>query len=95
LPFSVCMETLDRSGALLEQAGFRRVRVRDRSAWYRDEARRELDDLLGPLRERAIEAIGDDDYRHWVEVRRAICSALESGCLRPGHLFGRKPKAAP
>ena len=90
-PVSASMETLERSGELLAKAGFRRVRIRDRTDWYREEARRELEDLLGRLRPRAIEAIGEEQYHQWIVLRRMICAALDSGSLRPGHLFGVKP----
>ncbi len=92
IPVSVSMETLEDSGELIVHTGFRRVRVRDRRQWYAEEAHRELEDLLGMVRQRAIEAVGEDQYREWVELRGLMCEALDAGCLRPGHLFGVKPK---
>jgi hypothetical protein len=68
------------------------VRVRDRTEWYAEEAHRELEALVGPLKKSAMEAIGEQQYRQWIELRGVICDALDAGCLRPGHLFGSKPK---
>ena len=47
--------------------------------------------LEGPLRGRLLEAVGEDLYLGWLEVRRALRDSVHVGALRPTHLRGFKP----
>lgn len=74
-------------------AGFEEVATRDRNAWYADLSRYELQQVEGPLRGQLVEAVGEDIYGHWLQVRRALADAVAVGALRPTHLRGCRPAA--
>ena len=87
------MATAPETEATMTAAGFERVATRDRNAWYADLSRHELEQVEGPLRGQLIEAVGEDIYGHWLQVRRALAGAVFAGALRPTHLRGTKPAA--
>ena len=80
--------------AALERAGFIDIEVRDRNAWYRDLARRELAALEGELRPLVTERLGTERTAHFIANWRQMVSVLERGELRPAHLRARKPPVA-
>ena len=80
--------------AALKRAGFIDVEVRDRNAWYRDLARRELAALEGELRPLVTERLGTERTAHFIANWRQMVSVLERGELRPAHLRARKPPVA-
>jgi phosphoethanolamine N-methyltransferase len=85
------MATASEVEAMLRDAGFANVSSVDRNAWYSDFTKQEVRDLEGPLRSRLLEAVGEDLYLRWLEVRRAIRDSVNVGALRPTHLRGIKP----
>jgi ubiquinone/menaquinone biosynthesis C-methylase UbiE len=85
------LETLDRYGEILEQAGFVDVGVEDASAWYRHRAAREYKQLRGPLYAGMAERIGVEQADHFVENWRAMLVVCEKGEMRQGYCRGRKP----
>lgn len=88
---SFAMASPARYAAAMRQAGFEDVDTRDRNPWYREVARRELEQLKGPLYDKAAAAVGpayvDKNIRTW----EAMQKVLDSGEHRPTHLRGRKP----
>lgn len=90
---SFAMASLPRYRAALEAAGFVDIEVRDRNAWYRQQARREMGALSGPLKERMVALVGEEDVEHAIDIWRKMLVVLESGEHRPGHFRGRKPRA--
>jgi hypothetical protein len=87
------MATAPETEATMTAAGFEKVATRDRNAWYADLSRYELQQVEGPLREQLMEAVGEEIYDHWRQVRRALADAVAVGALRPTHLRGFKPAA--
>lgn len=85
------MATASEVEAMLRDAGFADVSSVDRNAWYSEVTKQEVRDLEGPLRSRLLEAVGEDLYLRWLEVRRAIRDSANVGALRPTHLRGFKP----
>ncbi len=85
------LETLERYGELLEQAGFVEVRVEDASEWYRRRVAEEYGALRGPLFGRLLELCGREQAEHFVENWRALARVCESGEMRQGYCRGRKP----
>jgi phosphoethanolamine N-methyltransferase len=77
--------------AALEAAGFVDIRIADRNAWYRQEARRERDNMKGPLYEGLLSAVGKEFLDHQIDVWDKMIVALDQGELRPTHLQARKP----
>ena len=88
---SFAMASPARYAAAMRRAGFERVEMRDRNPWYREAARRELQQLKGPLYDRIAAAVGapyvDKNIRTW----EAMQKVLDSGEHRPTHLRGWKP----
>jgi phosphoethanolamine N-methyltransferase len=76
--------------AILIDAGFDGVSTRDRNAWYAELSAQELQQIEGPLREQLIDAVGEEIYLNWLEVRRGLANATAAGGLRPTHLRGFK-----
>ena len=89
--FTSNMETSATSEKLLQSSGFVEVHIRDRTAWLRDETKRDNTRIIGEYKERAIELIGSEKYDAWLRIRRGLLAALESEELRPSHLLARKP----
>ena len=84
------MANVAETTATLARVGFVGIEARDRSAWYRDLARRELAALEGELRPLVAERIGADKAEHFVKNWRQLVLVLERGELRPTHLKARK-----
>jgi SAM-dependent methyltransferase len=84
------MANMVETTAALAGVGFVEIEVRDRNAWYRDLARRELTALEGELRLLVTERIGTERAEHFVNNWRQLVLVLERGELRPAHLKGRK-----
>jgi phosphoethanolamine N-methyltransferase len=85
------MATLEESAAVLSAAGFTDIEVRDRNAWYRDLARREVAALEGELYPVLTAKIGAARADHFVANWRQMVVVLTRGELRPGHLKAVKP----
>ena len=88
------MATAAETETMLTAAGFTEVSTRDRNAWYAALSREEIARVEGPLRAQLIEAVGEEIYTPWVELRRALADAVAVGALRPTHLRGLKPESA-
>jgi len=88
---SFAMASPARYAEAMRNAGFERVETRDRNPWYREVARRELEQLKGPLYAKVAAAVGapyvDKNIRTW----EAMQKVLDSGEHRPTHLRGWKP----
>ena len=81
-----------QSAAALAAAGFCAIELRDRTAWYLDLARRERDQLQGPLRPTMVEHVGAEKAAHFVRNWEQLAVVvLERGELRPTHLKAVKP----
>jgi phosphoethanolamine N-methyltransferase len=85
------LETLETLGRMFRDAGFVAVAIRDASAWYREESRREYELIKGELYPRMVELLGQADADHFVENWRAMTVVCESGEMRQGYCRGRRP----
>lgn len=87
---SFAMASPARYAEAMGSAGFERVETRDRNPWYREVARRELEQLKGPLYAEVAAVVGapyvDKNIRTW----EAMQKVLDSGEHRPTHLRGWK-----
>ncbi len=77
--------------AALGAAGFVDIRIADRNPWYRQEARRERDNLKGTLYAGLESAVGKEFLEHQIDVWEKMIVVLDRGELRPTHLRARKP----
>lgn len=88
---SFAMASPARYAEAMRRAGFENVETRDRNPWYREVARRELEQLKGPLYDKVAAVVGtpyvDKNIRTW----EAMQKVLDSGEHRPTHLRGWKP----
>lgn len=75
----------------MEHAGFSDVMTVSRNAWYRDEARRELNRLETDLYDRAVEITNEAFVEKNLKTWRAMQKVLDSGEHCPTHLFATKP----
>jgi phosphoethanolamine N-methyltransferase len=80
--------------AALKAAGFVDIRIIDRNPWYRQEARRERDNMKGTLYAGLESTVGKDFLIHEIDVWEKMIVALDQGELRPTHLRARKPEDA-
>lgn len=76
----------------MERAGFEDVEVRSRNAWYRDQARAELERLKGPVGEAAARIVGRDFVDDNIAIWSRMIPVLDSGEHCPTHLKARKPR---
>lgn len=88
------MADMAETTATLAAAGFIDIEGRDRNAWYRDLARRELAALEGDLRPLVTERIGHERAEHFIANWQQLVLVLERGELRPTHFKARKPGTA-
>jgi len=88
------METLERHGELLDEAGFVDIELEDASDWYRRESRREYDQMRGPLYRQIVNLIGRQDADRLVESWRVMADLCEAGELRQGYYRARRPAAS-
>ncbi|MBL8577571.1 MAG: methyltransferase domain-containing protein [Mesorhizobium sp.] len=88
---SFAMASPVRYAAAMKRAGFEDVETRDRNPWYRDVARRELEQLKGPLYDKVAAAVGAPYVDKNIKTWEAMQKVLDSGEHRPTHLRGWKP----
>ncbi len=75
----------------LDSAGFVDNEIVDRNHWYRDEARREREQLQGALYDGLASQVGSEFLEHEIDVWNKMIVAADQGQLRPTHLRSRKP----
>lgn len=77
--------------AALEAAGFVDISTTDRNPWYRQEARRERDNLKGASYAGLESAVSKEFLDREIGVWEKMIVVLDRGELRPTHLRARKP----
>ncbi len=82
-----------RYRAALADAGFTRIDLRNRNAWYLDTARRELDWLAGDGYRDLVQAHGQAFVDGQIETWRAMITVLQTGEHCPHHVRARRPLA--
>lgn len=85
------LASADTYAAALEAAGFENIEIVDRNEWYRQQARRERDQLRGAIYEGLESQLGGEFLAREIEVWDTMIIALDLGQLRPTHLRGKKP----
>jgi len=75
----------------MEKAGFARIEVTSRNAWYREVAKAELERLKGPVGAKAAKVVGQDFVDENIGIWTRMVPVLESGEHCPHHLKARKP----
>jgi phosphoethanolamine N-methyltransferase len=85
------MDTIENYGAIIHEAGFSDVELEDIAEAYRVQGHREYPDMQGRLKPAMIDALGEDGHAHFEENWRAMTVVLDSGELRPGRFWARRP----
>lgn len=85
------MDTIENYGAIIRKVGFVDVELEDITDEYRVQGHREYRDMQGPLKQAMIDALGTGGQAHFEENWRAMTVVLDSGELRPGRFWARKP----
>lgn len=85
------MMTMEEYAALLRGAGFEAVAVEDASPWYRRRVAEEYQRLKGSLYPRMKALVGRRQADHFVENWRAMVAVCETGEMRQGYSWARKP----
>jgi len=84
------MASPEETRVALAAAGFSDIKLRDRSTWYQELARREHAALSGEWRETLIARIGEARTAHFIANWRQLVTVLERGELLPTHLLARR-----
>ena len=87
---SFAMASPRRYRRALARVGLGAIEIRDRNAWYAARAREELAAITGPLRSRLVELVGEAEAGREVGVWECMLPVLDSGELRPTHLYAEK-----
>ena len=85
------LATADTYRTALDAAGFVDIGIVDRNNWYREEVKRERDQLAGALFADLESQVGREFLEHEIDVWNKLIVAVDQGQLRPTHLRGRKP----
>jgi ubiquinone/menaquinone biosynthesis C-methylase UbiE len=86
------METPERHGELLREAGFGDVEIIDRSDWYRKESRAEYERIKPDHYKQMVELVGEQEADHFTENWRALTVVCERGEMLQVYCRGRKPE---
>lgn len=79
-----------RYEAALAAAGFAEIRITSRNAWYREQARREIAAMKGPLYEKASAELGHHFVDHNIDIWERMLVVLDKGEHCPSHIRARK-----
>ena len=74
----------------LKTAGFVDIEIDDRNEWYRQQARKEREQLAGALYRQLLDCVGAEFIDHQIDIWDKMIVALDQGQLRPTHIRGRK-----
>jgi len=85
------MVSLHEIDEIIQSLGFVEIELRDRNAWYLEEATGELQRLHGHLGSKFVELWGEDATNGEIEFWEILVKALKDGSLRPSHIRARKP----
>lgn len=85
------MASPGRYEAALKGAGFSHVRLVNRNAWYREQAKAELERLTGAGRAQFEAILGPKDVRDQIATWEAMVPVVASGEHCPHHFRGQKP----
>lgn len=85
------LDALENYSLMLRDAGFKEVKTTDASNWYATEARREYEQMKGPLYDPITDLVGDERRDHFLDDWAAMVRVLEAGELRSGYFSARKP----
>ncbi len=86
LGLSVTFQTIDEAIQVLGQAGFDKIEAVDRHLWFKDLARRELEQICGPRRREFVEMAGEENVAISIAANKRLVEVADTAELRPTHL---------
>jgi phosphoethanolamine N-methyltransferase len=84
------MTSLKQTVGLARDAGFAEIYGVDRNAWFREEARRDLERLDGGLLDDFVARFGEESASISRKIAETFVLLAEQGQLRPGYLYARR-----
>ena len=88
------MKTFDEYEAMLRDAGFVDIELKDRTQWYRQRVQEEYEQIKSELYPRMLEVLGKEEADHFVENWRSMVVVCVNGDVYQGYYRGRKPGAS-
>lgn len=84
------MCSLQKYKQLLELTNFTDIEIKDRNQWYLEKAKKELEDIEGPLYQKVLDVLGLEETIGAIDIWKKLIGVLEIGEHRPGHFKARK-----
>ncbi len=86
------MCSLKKYEELLKLTNFTDIEIRDRNEWYLQKAKKELEEIKGPLYQKVLDVLGKEETIGAIEIWKKLIGVLEIGEHRPGHFKATKIK---
>ena len=84
------MCSLKRYEELLKLSNFIDIEIRDRNEWYLQKAKKELEEIEGPLYQQVVGVLGIEETIGVIDIWKRLIGVLEIGEHRPGHFKAKK-----
>ena len=69
----------------LQENNFTDIVIKDRNDWYLKKAKKELEDIEGPLYQKVLDVLGLEETIGAIDIWKKLIGVLEIGEHRPGH----------
>ena len=86
------MCSLKKYEKLLKINNFIDIEIKDRNEWYLQKAKKELENIEGPLYQQVVDVIGVEETNGAIDIWKKLIGVLEIGEHRPGYFKGLKIK---
>ena len=84
------MYSLEKYKELLQENNFTDIVIKDRHDWYLKKAKKELEDIEGPLYQKVLDVLGLEETIGAIDIWKKLIGVLEIGEHRPGHFRAKK-----
>ncbi len=84
------MCSLEKYKELLQETNFTDIQIKDRNDWYLKKAKKELEDIEGPLYQKVLDVLGLEETIGAIDIWKKLIGVLEIGEHRPGHFRAKK-----
>jgi len=84
------MCSLEKYKELLNLTNFTEIKIKDRNEWYLEKAKKELEEIQGPLYEKVLDVLGLEETLGAIDIWKKLIGVLEIGEHRPGHFKAKK-----
>ena len=84
------MCSLEKYKELLHENNFIDIVIKDRHDWYLKKAKKELEDIEGPLYQKVLDVLGLEETIGAIDIWKKLIGVLEIGEHRPGHFRAKK-----